>query len=74
VHDPIALRHDQARGRVVRARLDKRRYPIGKKVTTKEIKRINIKPDEWHGDWNYVIRPREKSCSIDFRIGGPLAH
>ncbi len=48
-------------GLVVRARLDKRRYPTGKKITAKEFKTINIKPDEWHGDWNYVIRPREKS-------------
>jgi hypothetical protein len=48
-------------GLVVRARLDKRRYPIGKKIAAKEFKTINIKPDEWHGDWNYVIRPREKS-------------
>jgi hypothetical protein len=48
-------------GLVVRARLDKRRYPTGKKIAAKEFKTINIKPDEWHGDWNYVIRPRENS-------------
>jgi hypothetical protein len=48
-------------GLVVRARLDKRRYPTGKKIAVKEFKTINITPDEWHGDWNYVIRPRKKS-------------
>jgi transposase len=48
-------------GLVVRARLDKRRYPIGKKIPKKEFATINIKPDDWHGDWNYVIRPRKKS-------------
>ncbi len=48
-------------GLVVRARLDKRRYPTGKKIAAKEFKTINIQPDEWHGDWNYAIRPREKS-------------
>jgi hypothetical protein len=48
-------------GLVVRARLDKRRYPIGKRVSAKELKTINIEPDRWHGDWNYVIRPRVKS-------------
>jgi hypothetical protein len=47
-------------GLVVRARLDRRRYPIGKKIPAKEFKTINITPDRWHGDWNYVIRPREK--------------
>jgi len=47
-------------GLVVRARLDRRRYPIGKKITAKEFKTINITSDAWHGDWNYVIKPREK--------------
>jgi hypothetical protein len=46
-------------GLVVRARLDRRRYPIGKKIAAKEFKTINITPDPWHGDWNYVIRPRK---------------
>lgn len=48
-------------GLVVRARLDKRRYPTGKRIPAKEFKTINIEPDRWHGDWNYVIRPRVKS-------------
>jgi hypothetical protein len=45
-------------GLVVRARLDRRRYPIGKKVTAKEFRALKIEPDVFHGDWNYVIRPR----------------
>ena len=45
-------------GLVVRARLDKRRYPTGKKIPAKEFATINLAPDRWHGDWNYVIRPR----------------
>lgn len=48
-------------GLVVRARLDRRKYPIGKKVPAKEFKTLNIEPDRWHGDWNYVIRPRVNS-------------
>jgi hypothetical protein len=48
-------------GLVVRARLDRRKYPTGKKIPPKELKTINIEPDAWHGDWNYVIRPRQKS-------------
>ena len=47
-------------GLVVRARLDRRRYPIGKKVSAAELKRSNIEPEDFHGDWNYVIRPRPK--------------
>lgn len=45
-------------GLVVRARLDRRRYPIGKKVSAKDLRDLLIERDEFHGDWNYVIKPR----------------
>lgn len=45
-------------GLVVRARLDRRRYPTGRKVSAREIRELNIDRDRFHGDWNYVIRPR----------------
>jgi hypothetical protein len=47
-------------GLLVRARLDRRRYPIGKKVSTKELRELNIERDDFKGDWNYIIRPRPK--------------
>ncbi|HEY6556312.1 MAG TPA: ISAzo13 family transposase [Polyangiaceae bacterium] len=46
-------------GLVVRARLDRRRYPIGKKVSAKELRELLIERHEFHGDWNYVIKPRK---------------
>jgi len=45
-------------GLVVRARLDRRRYPTGKKVSAQELRELNIVRDQFHGDWNYVIMPR----------------
>ena len=45
-------------GLVVRARLDRRLYPIGKKISAKEFQALQIERDAFHGDWNYVIRPR----------------
>ena len=45
-------------GLVVRARLDRRSYPIGKRVSEAEFHALKIERDEFHGDWNYVIRPR----------------
>jgi hypothetical protein len=45
-------------GLVVRARLDRRRYPTGKKLSAKELRSLNIEQDDFHGDWNYAIRPR----------------
>lgn len=46
-------------GLVVRANLDKRRYPTGRKISAKEMRALNIERENFHGDWNYTIRPRE---------------
>ena len=48
-------------GLVVRARLDRRSYPIGKKVSAREFRALNIEQNDFRGDWNYVIRPRATS-------------
>src|SRR5678816_3761008 len=48
-------------GLVVRARLDRRNYPIGKTVSAKELRELNIERDEFHGDWNYTIKPRTET-------------
>ena len=45
-------------GLVVRARLDRRPYPVGKKISAKEIRELNIEQASFHGDWNYVVKPR----------------
>ena len=47
-------------GLVIRARLDRRRYPIGKKVSAKDLRELKIDRADFHGDWNYVIKPRTK--------------
>ena len=47
-------------GLVVRARIDRRRYPIGKKVSVKAFRALRIERDDFHGEWNYVIKPRKE--------------
>jgi hypothetical protein len=47
-----------AKGLTVTCRLDRRKYPTGRKVTKEEMKRLNLHPNKFHGEWNYVIRPR----------------
>ena len=47
-----------AKGLAVSCRLDRRKYPSGRKVTDEEMKTIRITPQAFHGEWNYVIRPR----------------
>ena len=46
-----------AKGLTVTCRLDRRKYPAGRKVTPEEMKQVNLHPDLFHGEWNYVIRP-----------------
>jgi len=40
---------------------DRGSYPTGVKISKRDMATLNIERDDFHGDWNYVIRPREKS-------------
>jgi hypothetical protein len=44
-------------GLKIHARLDRCHYPTGVKVTKDEWAALNLKPDEFHGAWNYTIAP-----------------
>lgn len=46
-----------AKGLTVTCRLDRRRYPVGRKVSADEIATVNLVPQAFHGEWNYLIRP-----------------
>jgi hypothetical protein len=54
----LISRTTTAKGLKVTCRLDRRKYPTGRKVTDQEMQRINLKRHRFHGDWNYTIRPR----------------
>ena len=45
-------------GLVVRVRLDRRRYPTGKKISKKELRELKVEREEFHREWNDVIRSR----------------
>jgi len=47
-----------AKGLTVRCRLDRRKYPLGRTVTKEELASPRIVRNAFHGEWNYVIRPR----------------
>lgn len=53
----IAATTSQA-GLKVRAAIDKTLYPKGVKVSDAELDAVQITPDPFHGEWNYVISPR----------------
>jgi len=44
-------------GLKVQAQLDSSVYPTKRKVSNRELAAVNIKRDEFHGEWNYTIRP-----------------
>ena len=54
----LIARTTTAKGLKVTCRLDRRKYPTGRKVTDDEMGQINVVRDKFHGDWNYVIRPK----------------
>lgn len=47
------------KGLRVRAKLDKRKYPIGMKVSKAEMKSLALHKHKFQGDWNYELRPRD---------------
>lgn len=45
-------------GLTVRCVVDENTYERGVKVTDGELGAINLTPNDWHGEWNYVISPQ----------------
>jgi hypothetical protein len=48
-------------GLKVHAELNTESYPAGLKVSDQELAQIRIRRDNFHGDWNYEIQPRNLS-------------
>ena len=44
-------------GLEVEAQLDRRKYPTKVKITDEEMKRVKIRAHNFHGEWNYSIKP-----------------
>jgi transposase len=55
-----------ARGLKVQAELDPTSYPVGQRVSLREMAAVNLRRDDFHGEWNYTIAPREKSENASF--------
>jgi hypothetical protein len=44
-------------GLLVKTKIDKRIYEKGRKVPKELFEAINIKPCDFHPEWNYTIQP-----------------
>ena len=42
----------------VRSELDTNQYPAGRVVSDEQFATIYLRPDRFHGDWNYSLLPR----------------
>ena len=53
-------------GLTVRCELDTGQYPKGIVVSDAEMAALNIKPAEFHGEWNYTISPNTETpnCAL----------
>jgi hypothetical protein len=52
-----------AKGLTVTCRLDRRKYPTGPKITAEEMNQVNLYPEKFHGEWNYIIKPHRVRTS-----------
>src|SRR5271155_5713973 len=44
----------------VRAKLDKRRYEVGKDVPSDALRAVRLERKKFRGDWNYAVRPEKR--------------
>lgn len=51
------------KGLSVKAKLDKKQYPKGQKVTRQEMEELNIEYSNMNPQWNYTISPRTPKAS-----------
>ena len=47
-------------GLKVRAEWDDGVYQKGIKITDKQLAALPITPNDWHGEWNYTVRPTDR--------------
>lgn len=49
-------------GLEIRAELDKNQYPTGIEISDEEMSCLKMTKDSFHGEWNYIFKPRIKKC------------
>jgi hypothetical protein len=54
----LIARTTTATGLRVVCRLDRRKYSTGREVSDAEMEPVRLVRNRFHGDWNYVIKPR----------------
>jgi hypothetical protein len=60
----LIARTTTAKGLNVICRLDRRKYPTGREVSDDDMNTVNVARNRFHGDWNYVIKPRHPAATV----------
>jgi len=60
----LIARTTTAKGLNVICRLDRRKYPTGREVSDDDMNTVNVARNRFHGDWNYVIKPRDHAAEV----------
>ena len=45
-------------GLKIKAKLTQKTYPTGVEISAADMAKLNLKPDAFHGDWNYSLLPQ----------------
>jgi hypothetical protein len=53
-----------AKGLSITCRLDRRKYPAGRRVSDAEFSTIHLTPHTFHGEWNYKISPQQAAIEL----------
>lgn len=51
-------------GLKIQAALDHNSYQTGIKISKQDFDKINIQKDDFHGEWNYTIKPQKKELML----------
>jgi hypothetical protein len=51
-------------GLTVHAELDERAYPKGVKITDRQMAALPLHKHDFHGDWNYTLRPANDNVVV----------
>ena len=49
-----------SKGLTVQCCVDNNLYPLGRKVSKKEMEELSIQSNQFHAEWNYTITPKDK--------------
>lgn len=52
------------KGLTIQAELDTNTYQKGIVVTKQEFAALALKREEFHGEWNYVLSPRNQAAKV----------